>query len=230
MSNHTEPQTFYCLLLNSPDIGGTIIMADLKNILKHFDEAAENYNERCLSFPWSWIRAAEWRAVSGLVRDVKGQTLLDLGCGAGLFSLGFRNLGVAYVHAVDASSKMVENLKGQHGVTTTIVPIEDLALPDKYDLIIATGLLEFLEKPETLFDVAMLHAKPSTKLLVLYPYDGLITRIYKCYHRRNGINIRVPSWPELCSIAEKCGWNTIENHWATPISAAAAFSVILPKT
>ena len=55
VSNHTEPRTFYCLLLNSPDIGGTIIMADLKNILKHFDEAAENYHERCLSFPWSWI-------------------------------------------------------------------------------------------------------------------------------------------------------------------------------
>ena len=76
MSNHTEPQTFIALL-NSPDIGGTIIMADPRtflNILMKLQKTIMNV----LSFPWPWIRAAEWRAVSGLVRDVKGQTL-DLG-------------------------------------------------------------------------------------------------------------------------------------------------------
>jgi 2-polyprenyl-3-methyl-5-hydroxy-6-metoxy-1,4-benzoquinol methylase len=199
-------------------------MAKLESVIKHFSGVAKTYNARSLSFPWSWIRSAEWHAISALISDVVGLRMLDLGCGAGLFSRQFRDRGVAEVYAVDACSEMTANLEREKNIIVLSTSIENLEIDTRFDLIIAAGLVEFLESPDTVFKVARTHAKPDAILLLLFPYDGILTRLYKLFHFYNGLEINIVSENILLSLAKQSDWNIISMRRASPISVAASFS------
>src|SRR5262245_23890403 len=51
--------------------------------------------------------APEWPTLSGLVPDMRGQRVLDLGCGFGWFCRWARQEGAAQVLGVDVSKKML---------------------------------------------------------------------------------------------------------------------------
>jgi len=70
--------------------------------------------------------------VAGLVEEVGGGPLLELGVGSGRLALPLAARGVA-VHGIDSSPAMVERLRakpGGDGVHVTVGDMADLALPD----------------------------------------------------------------------------------------------------
>jgi SAM-dependent methyltransferase len=200
-------------------------MADLDAIIKHFGDAAGTYDSQSLSFPWSWIRQVEWCALSGLASHVVGLPVLDLGCGAGLYSRRFRDLGASRVHATDVSSQMISSLEGEENISTTISSVEKLDIGEKFDLIVAAGLVEFLDAPEDLFGTAKRHANAGATLLVLFPCNGLLSKLYKFYHRLNGLQINIIPERELRSIAKSQDWDLVSTKCAGPISMAASFRI-----
>lgn len=71
-----------------------------------YDEIAQGYREivRDVKMP---LHIAELYTFAQLIGDVRGQTVLDLGCGEGFYSRRVRELGAARVLGVDISPGMV---------------------------------------------------------------------------------------------------------------------------
>lgn len=59
--------------------------------------------------------APEWPALSGLLPDLAGRRVLDLGCGLGWFGRWARAQGAASVLAVDVSAKMLTRARAMTG-------------------------------------------------------------------------------------------------------------------
>ncbi len=71
-----------------------------------YDEIAQGYQEivRDVTMP---LHIAELYTFAQLIGDVRGKTVLDLGCGEGFYSRRLRELGAARVVGVDISAGMV---------------------------------------------------------------------------------------------------------------------------
>jgi 2-polyprenyl-3-methyl-5-hydroxy-6-metoxy-1,4-benzoquinol methylase len=83
---------------------------DMSEARDYFDVAAADYRKRSERFPWSWIRGREARAVDEALGPVAGLSVLDLGCGAGLYAGRVLAQGARRVVAVDLVEAMVRSL------------------------------------------------------------------------------------------------------------------------
>ena len=194
------------------------------SVQQHFDLVADSYEVDSLHFPWTLLRRAEVQAVSALAGRTHSLNMLELGCGAGLYSRHFLKLGVQHIHAVDSSALMVEHLAEEEQIISVVSHIEDLSLEMKFDLIVAAGLLEFLEQPDMLFHVAQKHAQKDSTFLLLVPKSGFLAQLYKLYHLLHGFKINIFSQREIETMAMKHGWHLAATQKATPISTAVSFN------
>jgi ubiquinone/menaquinone biosynthesis C-methylase UbiE len=76
--------------------------------------------------------AAEWPALQALLPSLKGQTVVDLGCGYGWFCRWAQQQDAAFVLGLDVSEKMLaraRELTTEPGITYANADLERLALP-----------------------------------------------------------------------------------------------------
>lgn len=76
--------------------------------------------------------AAEWPALQAMLPSVKGQKVVDLGCGYGWFCRWAQQQGAASVLGLDVSEKMLaraRELTTEPGITYANADLERLALP-----------------------------------------------------------------------------------------------------
>jgi SAM-dependent methyltransferase len=76
--------------------------------------------------------AAEWPALRGLLPDLRGLNVLDLGCGFGWFCRWARQQGAAHVLGIDVSERMLARSRAttpDTAITYTRVDLEHLELP-----------------------------------------------------------------------------------------------------
>ena len=98
-----------------------------------------------------------------LIGEISGMKILDLGCGNG--ELAYK-LAVKenIVDAVDISTKMIENAKVLHSHTNINYyhePIEDFAFNKKYDMIISSLVLHYIDDE----DISVLFSKIRDSLI-----------------------------------------------------------------
>ncbi len=76
-----------------------------------YDEIAQGYREivRDVTMP---LHTAELYTFAQLIGDVRGKTVLDLGCGEGFYARRLRDLGAARVVGIDISPGMVALAQG----------------------------------------------------------------------------------------------------------------------
>lgn len=102
--------------------------------------------------------APEHRHILTELGDLKGRSLLDLGCGLGEASVYFATRGAA-VTACDLSGEMLETTKrvaAHHGVTvkTHQAPAEKTGLPDGlFDVVYAGNMLHHVDIPVVLDEI-----------------------------------------------------------------------------
>jgi SAM-dependent methyltransferase len=100
-------------------------------------------------FGAGWTRAAEHAELLGLIPEVTGRRVLDLGCGAGQLAQYLATRGAADVTGVDVSERMLEVARAQFPhprVTYTRAAIENLAFaPGRFDLIVSVLALHYVE-------------------------------------------------------------------------------------
>ena len=88
-------------------------------------------------------------ATLSLLPDVKGKTILDAGCGPGIYSEWLIKNG-AYVTAIDASPKMIELAKQRLGKTAD-VRLADMSKPldflesASFDVVLSPLVLDYIE-------------------------------------------------------------------------------------
>src|SRR5207248_10754489 len=92
-------------------------------------------------FGAGWTKALEHPGFMGLLPDVTGQRVLDLGCGVGQLAFHLAAVGAAGVIGVDVSERMLELARSERAppwVTYLRAAIEDAAFPrDRFELVVS---------------------------------------------------------------------------------------------
>ncbi|MDM5360384.1 class I SAM-dependent methyltransferase [Peribacillus sp. ACCC06369] len=91
----------------------------------------------------------EQPSIKSTISNLKGKSILDLGCGTGHFSRYCIENGASKVLGVDISRNMIEQAKKDNNhekIDYMCIPIEDLDLPNqKLDLIISSLAIHYIE-------------------------------------------------------------------------------------
>ncbi len=93
--------------------------------------------------------AGEWHMMRELFPDVRGKTVLDLGCGYGWHCAYARERGAASVLGIDGSRLMAAEAgrrSGGGGITYSVCAIEDYPYPpEAFDLVLSNLALHYVE-------------------------------------------------------------------------------------
>jgi len=100
-------------------------------------------------FGAGWERAAELGELLGLLPEVDGGRVLDLGCGAGQLAHHLATRGAAEVIGVDLSERMLALARAQWAhprVTYQRAALEDVVFPStRFDLVVSSLALHYVE-------------------------------------------------------------------------------------
>jgi len=100
-------------------------------------------------FGTGWTKALEHPSLMGLLPDVAGQRVLDLGCGVGQLAFHLAQAGAAEVLGVDVSERMLELAGSERAhprVTYLRAAIENLAFPpERFELVVSSLALHYVE-------------------------------------------------------------------------------------
>jgi SAM-dependent methyltransferase len=110
----------------------------------------------------------EQLAMLSLLPDVKGLTVLDLGCGAGELSRRIKALGARKVIGVDISANMLELARKEvpPGVTFQQKAMEEVDFErDTFDLVVSSLAFHYIADLQNMFQKIHGFLKPSGMLL-----------------------------------------------------------------
>jgi len=195
----------------------------IQEIKRHFTTAADEYSSRSSSGLWSMLRSREAAAVSTLLRIPANAKALDLGCGSGYYTELLLQKGAKNVTAVDFVPNMTDNLPTEH-VTRICDDVTKMQLDEKFDVIVAAGVMEFLPSPEMFLSNARRHAKETTSMVLLVPLKNIFGTVYRMYHLRHGFNVNLFTPQTLRQAASDSGWQVEEER------KAGLFSLIVRIT
>jgi ubiquinone/menaquinone biosynthesis C-methylase UbiE len=102
-----------------------------------------------------------------------GTRVLDVGCGTGISAPFYLEKGCAY-HGVDIAEKMIEQCKAKVRCAEATFSVGDveagLPFPDgSFDLAIALGLLEYLDRLDAALDEMVRVTRPGGSLILTVP-------------------------------------------------------------
>ena len=175
-------------------------------VRSHFGSAAAHYSDLIERWPASWLRRREADAVIEEFGRIKGLNVLDLGCGAGFYTHRLLAAGAAGVTAVDSCPEMLAELPN-HGLLRALL-CDAAALPvmGPFDGIVSAGLLEFVERPESVLNEARRVVAKNGVLVLLVPIQNSGGRIYARWHERHSVTVRLFEPLELKNLAAVTGW------------------------
>jgi SAM-dependent methyltransferase len=192
---------------------------------RYFKKRAYRYLDKSHRVPWKYFRHKEREAIARLL-DAKVKTsLVDLGSGAGYYSLFFKEKYYLDVFAIDSSSAMIKELKN-NGIASYLGSIENLELKRTFDNAIAAGVLEFVESPTKCFESMSRLLKLKGRLVIMVPPPNVFGWIYKKVHQFFGCFVIIRSLEEYEKIAEQYGFKKINQHNPTIISRVICFEKI----
>lgn len=192
-------------------------------VVAHFTAHAGGYAAQSASWPWSWLRARELRAVMDKVGPVRATPVLELGCGSGFYTRALLAAGAARVVAVDRTAAMVAELPTSN-VQGVVADAATVSLSERFPLILIAGMLEFVDDPGAVFSNAARHAAPAARLVVLAPRDDAAGRLYRAWHGRHGIPIQLYSRARLEHLARSTGWSLDAWSALAPFNGVASFT------
>jgi ubiquinone/menaquinone biosynthesis C-methylase UbiE len=113
--------------------------------------------------------AAEWPAIRALLPDLRGRSVLDLGCGYGWFCRWARQNGAAHIHGIDVSEKMLARGRAateDAAITYTRADMEHLELPpESFDLVYSSLALHYIENLDGLLSQVYRSLVPGGSLV-----------------------------------------------------------------
>lgn len=193
-------------------------------VLRHFGQAARGYHRASTRFPWSWLRGREARALLRVVGPVEGRRVLDLGAGAGYYTRLVLGRGARDAVAVDLSRAMVAEV-GPERTLRLVADAAGVSLRRRFDLILTAGVLEFARDPVAVLANAAVLAAPGAALAALVPVDSAGGRLYRSYHRRHGIAVRLYSRESLGGAAAAAGWRLEATQRVWPYTLVARLAL-----
>jgi 2-polyprenyl-3-methyl-5-hydroxy-6-metoxy-1,4-benzoquinol methylase len=179
-------------------------MSEQKDLVKlHYGQWAATYGDAADDGLFAWVRAREARLVYEMLDMPEGASVLDAGCGPGLYARVIHGRGHE-VWAVDFAPEMVDRVRG--GVTRCEqADVEDLALGRTFDRILCLGVLEWVGCIETTLGRLAGHLAPGGRLVVLVPRTGPGGWIYEHQKKKHGLAPRLYSPRAVRRMGEALG-------------------------
>ncbi|PWV46492.1 methyltransferase domain-containing protein [Chitinophaga sp. S165] len=127
-----------------------------------------------------------------LIRDIhakQGMSMIDLGCGTGeLTKVLADKFPVSRVLGIDTSAEMLAKVPNQENISFEQRSVEEqLALPDKWDAIVANASLQWVEDHATLFPRIIEKLLPGGQLAIQMPSqkENILNQLlYKLVHEK----------------------------------------------
>lgn len=108
---------------------------------------------------------AEWPAVKALLPEMKGKSVVDLGCGYGWFCRWALAQGASEILGIDVSEKMLARARvepGQEGIIYRRDDLETLTLPEAaFDIAYSSLVIHYVEDLARLFAVTYQALRPG---------------------------------------------------------------------
>jgi tRNA (mo5U34)-methyltransferase len=139
-----------------------------------------------------------------LPRDLRGRSVLDIGCNAGFFSLELKRRGAARVVGVDADERYLEQARLAREVTGLDIELRQLSVYDvaelgeKFDVVLFMGVLYHLRHPLLALDLLREHVVGDLLVFqsMLRGSNGRI-HVEPDYPFEEREVFDHPSWPKL---------------------------------
>jgi SAM-dependent methyltransferase len=199
-------------------------LPDPAAVRRHFGQAARGYHRASTRWPWAWLRGREAAALLALSGPVEGRRVLDLGSGAGFYTRRLLERGARDAVVVDLLTAMVAEARRKRTLGV-VADAASVSLRRRFDLVVVAGLLEFVPDPVAVLENAAALSSPGAVLAALIPVDGRWGRLYRAYHRRHGIAIRLYTPEALAALAAPGGWRIEATRKVWPYSLAARLSL-----
>ena len=175
-----------------------------KNLVKlHYGQWAATYGDPADDGWFAWIRAREVRLVYEELDIPPGASVLDAGCGSGIYARALHDRGHE-VWAVDFAPEMVERTRG-HVTRCEQCDIESLSLERTFNRVLCLGVLEWVQCPTSAFARLARHVAPGGRLVILVPRTGPGGWIYQHQKRKHGLSARLYSPREAKGLGEAAG-------------------------
>lgn len=167
---------------------------DKMRAIAYYNGLAAQYNETVTRGFLARLRERERSAILEFAKleDPTRQTMIDVGCGGGFYALEAKR-NQKTVTAMDLAPAMLDGLreKVDHVV---IGDIEQTRLPEAYDIVICSGVLEFVISPEQAFENLAALMPKQGRLVIQVPRSGFGGWFYSLEKRFSKVNVNLFSW------------------------------------
>jgi len=141
-------------------------MSDLSAMqtFNDYEDHAEDYSKEKNQM---WRIYVEKYSLLNLVSSWQGKTVLDLGCGDGVYSFEAKNLGASYVYGIDIAHSMIklarEKAKSISGVefavadctnSTAVSDVLSDAKVNTFDIIICSYVLNYVQNTDEMTSIS----------------------------------------------------------------------------
>jgi ubiquinone/menaquinone biosynthesis C-methylase UbiE len=119
-------------------------------IRKLYDSIAKNFDAHRNISPNQWDMV-EWPEVKKLIGNLNGKTVLDAGCGTGIFISKILPSGTKKIVGIDLSEKMLDYARKRSKQSPNVElihgSIKKIPYPDNYfDLVVSFNVFQYVEK------------------------------------------------------------------------------------
>jgi SAM-dependent methyltransferase len=175
-----------------------------KDLVKlHYGQWAATYGNADDDGWFAWVRAREARLVYEQLDILPGDSVLDAGCGPGLYAKVLQGRGHE-VWAVDFAPEMVERARG-YASHCEQADVEEMVLGRTFDRVLCLGVLEWVRSPKTALECLARHVGSGGRLVILVPRTGPGGWIYQYQKRKHGLSARLYSPGSMKELGEAAG-------------------------
>lgn len=170
---------------------------------------------------------AVWRSIAPVLPpDLRGRTVLDVGCNGGFFSIQMRLRGAARVLGIDSDPRYLAQARLAAEVTGVDVELRELSVYDvgslgeRFDVVLFMGVLYHLRHPLLALD--LLRAHVAGDLVVFQSMvrgSGEAFRAAPDYPFSERAPFDHPGWPKLHFVER--AYAADETNWWIPNRACA---------
>jgi tRNA (mo5U34)-methyltransferase len=171
--------------------------------------------------------AIKWRGFADAIpADLRGRTVLDIGCNAGFYSLEMKRRGADRVFAIDWDERYLAQARFAAEVCDLDIEFQRLSVYDiatlgeRFDIVLFMGVLYHLRHPLLALD--LLHAHVTRDLLVFQSMlrgSGAAPSIAPDYPFTEAAIFDTPGYPRLHFVEHR--YSHDETNWWIPNRAAA---------
>ncbi len=190
----------------------------------YFQSQSDAYHRSVEKGLLKHLRARE----RGVILDLAGfrggsaRTMIDLGCGTGIYALAARAAGL-HVTAVDISPRAIDQLQGR--VDVAVVGDVEHLVSGTYDVVVCSGVLDYVSDPRLALGNLCRLVAPKGRLVLQTPRAGIGGRVHAfLVRRKDGLRVNLFTLKWLVREAGLCGLELARWRYPLPHNLAATFT------